>query len=562
MRPIIIQTVNLCVLVEVTLSDKTVNIARLKLGYGPRLGSSSGNTLIVNDCTVLSTLGSGSFGEVLLCRRDSGELVALKALSKSRLERKREVKNVEGLDGDKKQVVVVTALDRVYSEIQIMRSIGKHPNIISLLEVFTDASSDDLYLCLDYANAGQLMTFDKDVNCFRSHVSNGPFPLSIARQCFSDLIRGLSYLHSKGIAHRDIKPENLLLDSSGILRVCDFSVAKQFSKEDTHPTEASVSDSLGWVTDTAGSFLFLCPEACSGTGYSAFKADVWAAGCVLYLMIFGVPPFGSTSYSTMELFDAVQSDPLTFPFNLSCDPIASKESLELVDILSGILGKKKEEERLTLEQICNHDFLSSLLMDNDSIDKDSSSNRLTRYKFEETDVTLMKPYSSPTLAVMHNIRNSLGSENESISLQLDVEIGSGLSPPSLPPPQNNLYKSKEGFLTKRGHIIPSNKRRFFSLQGEKLLYGKVYERVQRGEIILRGATLNIPSSTLAFSITERGPLKKRFFSGEKMTSFSTGKVYHLQAETESERALWLECIEVNIKRATELEKQESEKILK
>jgi hypothetical protein len=90
------------------------------------------------------------------------------------------------------------------------------------------------------------------------------------------------------------------------------------------------------------------------------------------------------------------------------------------------------------------------------------------------------------------------------------------------------------------------------------LYGKVYERVQRGEIILRGAILNIPSSTLAFSITERGPLKKRFFSGEKMTSFSTGKVYHLQAESESERALWLECIEVNIKRATELEKQESE----
>jgi serine/threonine protein kinase len=524
----------------------------LKLGFGRRLGSESGeNTLIVNDCTVLSTLGSGSFGEVLLCKRDSGQLVALKALSKSRLERKREVKYVEGLDGEK-QVVVVTALDRVYSEIQIMRSIGMHLNIISLIEVFTDASSDDLYLCLDYANAGQLMTFDKDSNCFKSQVTNGPFPLSIARQCFFDLTRALKHLHSKGIAHRDIKPENLLLDSSGILRVCDFSVAKQFSNDSKSSNDCE-SESYGWVTDTAGSFLYLCPEACSGSGYSAFKADVWAAGCVLYLMIFGVPPFGSASHSTMELFDAVQNDPLTFPFHLSCDPSAVKESVELLDILEGILGKKKETERLTLEEVCERAFVFSFPME-----KDGSTSQLSasRFKFEETDLASLKPYSSPTLAVMQNIRNSSSDESRvphRIPEVDSVPLSSSALTPSTET-QATLFRSKEGFLIKRGHIIQSNKRRFFSLQGEKMLYGKVYERVQRGEINLRGATVHVPSSTLAFSITERGgPAKRGFFGGEKTKSFSTGKVYHLQAENESERAHWLECIEVNIKIAGELE---------
>jgi serine/threonine protein kinase len=492
-------------------------------------------------------------------------LVALKALSKSRLEKKREIKNIDGGDGDIRQVVAFTALDRVYSEIKIMRSLGAHPNIISLIEVFTDAFSDDLYLCLDYSDAGQLMTFDKDANCFRSQMTNGPFPISIARQCFFDLTRALIHLHSKGIAHRDLKPENLLLDSSGNLRVCDFSVAKQFSIDVKSGESFDETNSNGWVTDTAGSFLFLCPEACSGNGYSAFKADIWAAGCVLYLMTFGVPPFGSTSNSTMDLFDSVQNDPLTFPFHLSCDPSATKDSNELYDLLTGILGKKKEEERLTLEQICKHEFLS-LSFEKSSLDftyqqeNDKFRYTQTRYKFEGANLSLLKPYSSPTLAVMQNIRNSVTEESmaqdnpfsSDTVLQTSAETES-TSTQSSTSPSIRSFKSKEGFLIKRGHIVPSNKRRFFSLQGEKILYGKVYERVQRGEINLRGATLSCIESTLSFSVTERGPPRRRFFGSEKAISFSTGRVYHLQAENEEERALWINCIEENIKVAKEME---------
>jgi hypothetical protein len=94
-------------------------------------------TLLVHDCAALATLGVGAFGEVLLCRRggggagagSDGSLVALKAMSKSRLMRKREVR------GSGRGPVVVTALDRVQSEIQILRALGRHANVVALQAV-------------------------------------------------------------------------------------------------------------------------------------------------------------------------------------------------------------------------------------------------------------------------------------------------------------------------------------------------------------------------------------------------------------------------------------------
>ena len=43
--------------------------------------------------------------------------------------------------------------------------------------------------------------------------------------CFKQLIRGIAYMHSAGIAHRDIKPENLLLNEDGQLKITDFGVS-------------------------------------------------------------------------------------------------------------------------------------------------------------------------------------------------------------------------------------------------------------------------------------------------------------------------------------------------
>lgn len=52
--------------------------------------------------------------------------------------------------------------------------------------------------------------------------------LNDARRFFNQLLNGVNYLHSKGVAHRDLKPENLLLDDHDHLKISDFGMATMF----------------------------------------------------------------------------------------------------------------------------------------------------------------------------------------------------------------------------------------------------------------------------------------------------------------------------------------------
>ncbi|KAJ3155807.1 serine/threonine-protein kinase HAL4/sat4 [Geranomyces variabilis] len=96
---------------------------------------------------------------------------------------------------------------------------------------------------------------------------------------FKQLVKGVAYLHSVGVAHRDLKPENLLLDAEkGILKITDFGVSEVFRTcFEKSPRKAS---------GICGSEPYIAPEEWhSPSGYDATKADVWACGIILYTML-------------------------------------------------------------------------------------------------------------------------------------------------------------------------------------------------------------------------------------------------------------------------------------
>lgn len=53
-------------------------------------------------------------------------------------------------------------------------------------------------------------------------------PVDSARRFLNQLMNGVDYLHSRGVAHRDLKPENLLLDENDNLKISDFGMATMF----------------------------------------------------------------------------------------------------------------------------------------------------------------------------------------------------------------------------------------------------------------------------------------------------------------------------------------------
>lgn len=94
-------------------------------------------------------------------------------------------------------------------------------HIISLYEVYPNPADGTISLCLEYMNGGTL----QDV--LRSGgVQAEPALASISHQ----VLLGLQYLHSKRLIHRDIKPANILLNTSGMVKVSDFGLARELER--------------------------------------------------------------------------------------------------------------------------------------------------------------------------------------------------------------------------------------------------------------------------------------------------------------------------------------------
>ena len=95
------------------------------------------------------------------------------------------------------------------------------------------------------------------------------------------VLDALSYSHKAGIIHRDIKPANVMLTPTGGVKVMDFGIAR------------AVADTSATMTQTAaviGTAQYLSPEQARGETVDA-RSDIYSAGCLLYELLVGRPPF-------------------------------------------------------------------------------------------------------------------------------------------------------------------------------------------------------------------------------------------------------------------------------
>ena len=113
-------------------------------------------------------------------------------------------------------------------------------------------------------------------------------PVREALPLFRQMCRGLAAAHAQGVVHRDLKPSNLFLSSDpggGVtLKILDFGVAKQLGDDKLTGTGAIV-----------GTPAYMAPEQARGATDIDLRADVYAAGAVLYRMLTGKPPFDESS---------------------------------------------------------------------------------------------------------------------------------------------------------------------------------------------------------------------------------------------------------------------------
>lgn len=105
------------------------------------------------------------------------------------------------------------------------------------------------------------------------------------------MLKGLEYMHGMGIVHRDVKGGNILIGYDGVLKYCDFGLARLVDKN--HST----------LTGRVVTRWYRAPEIFLGDDFYDEKVDVWSVGCVFVeLVTNGITPFkGDTDEDTLKL---------------------------------------------------------------------------------------------------------------------------------------------------------------------------------------------------------------------------------------------------------------------
>src|SRR5689334_16977444 len=166
-----------------------------------------------------------------------------------------------------------------------------HPAIVAVYDTGEDRTSSGAtpYIVMEYVEGETL----RDV--LRRE---GRLDPTRAMQLTADICGALDFSHRNGIVHRDVKPGNVMITPQGTVKVMDFGIAR------------AVSDSAATMTSTAaviGTAQYLSPEQARGEAVDA-RSDVYAAGCVLYELLTGEPPFTGDSPVAVA-YQHVREDP-------------------------------------------------------------------------------------------------------------------------------------------------------------------------------------------------------------------------------------------------------------
>ena len=146
-----------------------------------------------------------------------------------------------------------------------------HPNIVSVYDV--SKGGDIEYIVMELIDGITLKQYME---------KRGQLNWRESLHFITQIMRGLSHAHSRGIVHRDIKPQNVMVLRDGSVKVADFGIACLENAAQTLTQEA------------LGSVHYISPEQARGDRTDA-RGDIYSAGVVLYEMLTGRLPFEGDS---------------------------------------------------------------------------------------------------------------------------------------------------------------------------------------------------------------------------------------------------------------------------
>ncbi|XP_041703134.1 MAPK/MAK/MRK overlapping kinase-like isoform X2 [Coregonus clupeaformis] len=225
--------------------------------------------MVAVDYKIINKIGEGTFSEVVKAQSlKDGKYYACKTMKQS-----------------------LSSLEQANNlrEVQAMKRLNPHPNIIQLHELIFDKESGTLSLVCELMEMniyefirGQTHSETATLNDMK-HLPQlqQPLPESKIKHYMYQLCKSIDHMHSNEIFHRDVKPENILIKHD-VLKLGDFGSCRSLHSKPPH-------------TEYISTRWYRAPECLLTDGYYSHKMDMWSVGCVFYEIISLSPLFPGTN---------------------------------------------------------------------------------------------------------------------------------------------------------------------------------------------------------------------------------------------------------------------------
>eukprot|EP01080_Neovahlkampfia_damariscottae_P004567 gene4567-7951_t len=245
-----------------------------------------GNCRSVEEFEKLNRIGEGTYGTVYRAKdTKTKDIVALKRI-------KMDTENGNG--------VPLTSI----REISLLKKVS-HPNIVQLKDVVVGKDLNSIFLVFEYCEHDLGMLLD---------TMKKNFSESEIKCLLMQILKSIEYLHKHYIIHRDIKLSNLLYNNRGEVKLADFGLARNFSKD--YPQ----------LTPRVVTLWYRSPEILLGDKEYTTSIDIWAVGCIFGELLLKEPllPGKSDMHQLQLIFELIgyPSDKIWPDFHKL--PLASK----------------------------------------------------------------------------------------------------------------------------------------------------------------------------------------------------------------------------------------------
>uniref|UniRef100_A0A034WTS2 receptor protein-tyrosine kinase n=1 Tax=Bactrocera dorsalis TaxID=27457 RepID=A0A034WTS2_BACDO len=291
-------------------------------------------------------LGEGAFGQVWRCEANDIDgiegvtTVAVKTLKENATE------------SEKKDLM---------TEIEVMKSLEPHINVVRLLACCTD--KDPLFVIIEFVNRGKLQTYLRnsraEMHYGNTHGKSKTLTSGDLTSFMYQVAKGMDYLTSRGIIHRDLAARNILITDEHTCKVADFGFARDVMTSKIYERKSEGKLPIRWMAI----------ESLYDNIFSV-KSDIWSFGILMWEIV----TLGSTPYPGISAADVMRKVRdgyrLEKPehcrrelYNImyycwSGDPNERPTFVELVQMLDKLLHT--EMDYIELERFPDHNYYNIL----------------------------------------------------------------------------------------------------------------------------------------------------------------------------------------------------------